>query len=144
MNRNKEYFILPVIIALLVACSTIQNRQDSIDKKEHASLYKIKRIQNHGSYCIVYAIRDGSTFKIISKVNNTSTSDERIRINHYYDLDLVKTLPVDTLLGIPVAPNLGIRGITMPNGDFVKREIRSQNALFFARNLNGVYLIKKE
>ena len=133
-----------LFLTLLAACSTIQNRPDPIDKKRHASLYKIKSIQNHESYYIIYATRNGSTFKIISEVNNAKTSDVIIRKYRYYDLDLIKTLPVDTLLGIPVAPNLGIRGITMPNGDVVYREKRTQNSLYLARNLNGVYLIRKE
>lgn len=143
MKRNKV-FILLLCLALLVACSMIRDRPDPIDKKKLASLYRIKRIQNHRSYYIIYATQNGATFKIVSEVDNANTSDERIRINRYYDLDIIKILPVDTLLGVPVAPNLGIRGITMPNGDVVYWQKRAHYALYIARNLNGVYLVKKE
>ena len=143
MKRNK-IFLLLLIIAVLAACSTIRNRPDTTDKKKLASLYKIKRIQNHKSYYIIYATQNGDSFKIVSEVDNAKTSDEKIRINRYYDLDIIKILPLDTLLGIPVAPNLGIRGVTMPNGDVVYRQKRANYAVYLARNLNGVYLIKKE
>lgn len=148
--RKIACLLLWVFIALTVSCSIIRSQPSSQDNRELTMRYKIKRIKRHKTHCIIYAARNDSTFKIISWVGSSPVYDgEKIKVGESYQIELDTVFSLDHFLGIPVAPNAGIeRGIHITrdgmNYIHVKAERKSHNSLYIARNLNGVYLIKKE
>ena len=130
-------------MGLLIACSATRGNQSSLNNRETTSLYKIKRIKNEKSFYTIYAVRNDSTFKIISNVDSTNVFDcEKIKAGNSYILDLKVIFPSDSLFGKPIAPNLGIRGYSMSNGKEVTLERKSHNKIYTALNLNGLCIKK--
>lgn len=110
-----------------------------LSEGDNASRYYVKRIKAKGSYFIIYATRNDSTYKIISEVaDSTIVGCEVIKERRFYNLDLRILFPLDSLFGKPFAPNLGIRGIRMANGDLIEIEEESHNTLYLALNLRGL------
>ena len=155
-----------MIVGLSIACSATRGSQNTPNSRKTTSMYRIKKIVDEETFFIIYAVRNDSTFKIISdavgplsrlcidKNDSTfkivsvavedSTTDfdgEKIRVGKSYTLDLKKTFP-----GAMDPPNPGIRGIGIGigNGKFATIDVekKSHYALYFARNLNGLYLKK--
>ena len=130
-------------MGLLVACSTIRSNQSSLNDREIALLYKIKKIKTEKSFYTIYAVRNDSTFKIISNVNNTAIFDcEKITAGKSYILELKVIFPTDSLFGKPVAPNLGIRGYSVNNGEVIMLEAKSHNRIYTSLNLRGLCIEK--
>ena len=150
MMRAIVNLSLLVFIALMVSCSIIPSHSDLQDNRGLTLEYKIKRIKRYESYCIIYAARNDSTFKIISWAGSSPIDHgEKIKVRESYPLELETVYPLSRFLGIPMAPNAGIeKGLHITrdgiNYIWVKAERKSHNSLYIARNLNGVYLIKKE
>lgn len=133
--------IILVIVGLLVACSTIRDNPRSLNDREIALLYKIKKIKAKKSFYVIYAVRNDSTFKIISNANDTAVFDcEKIKVGKSYLLGLKVIFPSDSLFGKPVAPNLGIRSYVINNGEVIILEEKSHNKIYTALNLSGLYI----
>lgn len=127
----------------MIGCSTIRDNQSSINDKETALLYNIKKIKTKKSFYTIYAVRNDSTFKIISDVNHPSTSNcEKIRVGKSYLLELNVIFPTDSLFGKPVVPNLGIRGFPVNNREVIMLETKSHNKIYTALNLSGLCIRK--
>lgn len=127
----------------MIGCSTIRDNQSSINDKETALLYNIKKIKTKKSFYTIYAVRNDSTFKIISDVNHSPTSNcEKIRAGKSYLLELKVIFPTDSLFGKPVAPNLGIRGFPVNNREVIMLETKSHNKIYTALNLSGLCIRK--
>jgi len=130
-------------MGLFIACSAIRGSKNSLNNIEITSLYKIKKIKNEKSFYTIYAVRNDSTFKIISNANNTTVFDcEKIKVGNSYILDLKTVFPPDSLFGKAVVPNLGIRGYSVDNGKMVLLEEKSHNKIYTALNLNGLCIKK--
>ena len=99
------YFIIAMAF---IACSVTREINDS--NKEIASQFKIKKINWFRNNYIIYAKRNDSLFKIVSDVKDTDVSyRDKIRVGKSYNIDLQKMHPLDSIFGIPVMPNLGVR-----------------------------------
>ena len=141
---TKKILIL-FVMGLMIACSSTRGDQLLQNNGKSTSLYKIKKIENNKSFYVIYAIRNDSTFKIISNVDicNTKVFDcKKIKTGRSYILDLKVVFPSDSLFGKPVAPNLGIRGYGVNNGKMVMLEIKSHNKIYEALNLSGLCIDK--
>ncbi len=131
--------IILVAIGLFIACSASRVNKSSIDRSGAPSSYKIMKIKKEKSCYIIYALRNDSTFKIISKVDNTNMVDgEEIKLGNNYILNLKKIFPSDSLLGKPVSPNLGISGYGVDNGHLIMLEKKSHNTIYRALNISGL------
>lgn len=135
-------FVLIAIMALLIGCSTVWNERCSPEGSDSALMYKIKRIRTRKTYYIIYASRNDSTFKIVSD-KTPAYNREQIKVGKYYHLELVSYFPVDTLLGIPIAPNLGVRGIGTESGKIIRPDKKTHNKIYNALNLEGLYIMDK-
>lgn len=128
-----------VIIGLFIACSTAQRNLNSINFEEVNSNYRIKKIEDEKSFYIIYAVRNDSTFKIISNVIDINPLDcENIQVGKAYFLDLKVIFPSDSLLGKPFAPNLGIKGYSLNNEKKIMLEKKSHNKIYTALNISGL------
>lgn len=129
--------ILFFIAAMLfIACSSTRDISNNNVNKEIASQFKIKKIKWFRNQFIIYASRNDSTFKIVTDVKNTTVSDcDEIRVGKSYNLDLVKYYPHDSLFGMPVMPNLGIKYV-----NYIEVEEKCHYSLYYAKNLNGLYI----
>ena len=132
-------------IGLLFACSSTRGTQIIFNNRKSTSLYKIKKIKDEKSFYLIYAVRNDSTFKIISNVdkNNTNVCDcEKIKTGSSYVLDLKVIFPSDSLFGKLVVPNLGIKGYIVDAGKMVMLETKSHNKIYMALNLSGLCIRK--
>lgn len=128
-----------VTIGLFIACSVAQRNPNSMNSKEIISMYRIKKIKNEKSFYIIYAVRNDSTFKIISNINYVNPFGcENIQEGKAYALDLKVIFPSDTLLGKPVAPNLGVKGYNINNEKMIMLEKKSHNKIYTALNISGL------
>ena len=131
--------LLLFIASMLIGCSVMNNNSlCREDKSNRATLFKIKSIQDKGKFYIIYAKRNDSLFKILSDPK-VKANGEKIKVGRYYDLKLEKFFPLDSIFGIAIAPNLGIRGFDY-GGKTVYIEQKSHNSIYRAKNLNGLYL----
>ena len=113
------YFIIAMAF---IACSVTREINDS--NKEIASQFKIKKINWFRNNYIIYAKRNDSLFKIVSDVKDTDVSyRDKIRVGKSYNIDLQKMHPLDSIFGIPVMPNLGVRYV-----NYIEIEEKCHNA----------------
>lgn len=135
--------IILTTLGLFIACSSTRINRSPQNKKEFHTLYMIKKIKKEKSFFIIYAERNDSTFKIVSKANLSDLIDcEKIKKGNSYNLVLEKIFPSDSLFGIPVSPNLGIKGYSIDNGQVIMLEEKSHNKIYSALNLNGLCVEK--
>ena len=87
---------------------------------------------------IFYKLEGEDKFKTVSKLKRKANG-EKIKVGRYYDLKLEKFFPRDSIFGIAIAPNLGIRGFDY-GGKTVYIEQKSHNSIYRAKNLKGLYL----
>ncbi len=143
--------LLLFIASMLIGCSVMNNNSlCREDKSNRTTLFKIKSIKDKGKFYIIYAKRDGSLYKIFSKLEGEDkfktvsklkrkANGEKIKVGRYYDLKLEKFFPLDSIFDIAIAPNLGIRGFDY-GGKTVYIEQKSHNSIYRAKNLKGLYL----
>ncbi|NCC99667.1 MAG: hypothetical protein EOL95_08225 [Bacteroidia bacterium] len=124
-----------LLVFICVSCTSL-NQIVLLDK----TAYTITKIKEHNSFYVIYAQRNDSIFKIISKKDTVSFYCETIKKGKEYNLDLLTFFPNDTILGMSVAPNLGIRGVGLADGSIVEVEKKSHSHLYMATNLNGLCL----
>ncbi len=131
--RKLLFYIAAV---LFIACSSTRDISNNNVNKEIASQFKIKKIKWFRNQFIIYATRNDSTFKIVSNIKHTSVSDsDEIRVGKYYSLDLEKYYPRDSLFGMSVMPNLGIKYV-----NYIEVEEKCHYSLYYAKNMNGLYI----
>lgn len=131
--------LLLFIASMLIGCSVMNNNSlCREDKSNRATLFKIKSIQDKGKFYIIYAKRNDSLFKILS-YPKVKANGEKIKVNHYYKLELKKIFPRDSIFGIAIAPNAGIVGFDY-GGKTIYKEKKSHNKVYRAKNLKGLYL----
>jgi hypothetical protein len=104
------------------------------------SEYKILRIKKRASVFVIYAQRNDSIFKIVSEDPGYISNSSKIRKGRYYNLDLVRIFPHDSIIGIPMMPTLTIKGITMEDGSVIGVEKESHYSLYESKRLKGVNL----
>lgn len=93
-------------------------------------LYKVKKIKATGQYYVIYAIKNDSTFKIVSKKEKINDC-RRIRKNESYPLDLSK---IQALGGSEVDCISFGKSVICKEPDI---------QLMVANNLKGLCLIEK-
>lgn len=130
--------LLLFIASMLIGCSVMNNNSlCREDKSNSATLFKIKSIKDKGEFYIIYAKRNDSLFKILS--DKVKANGKKIKVNHYYKLELKKIFPRDSIFGIAIAPNAGIVGFDY-GGKTIYKEKKSHNKVYRAKNLKGLYL----
>lgn len=111
-----------------------------MESSSKSNLFKIKRIDDYQNYSILYAERNDSIFKILSTKDTINTLNyEKICVGRKYNLDLKVIFPTDSLFGIKVMPNSGIKGIIIEDG-IINVEKRSHYKLYKSGNLKGLYI----
>ena len=135
-----KYFTLVLFLLLALSCS-LSNHLNGI--KNNEELYKVVKIKEENTYYIVYIQRNDSIFKVISDKINISNNCNRIKVKSKYKLELRKTAPIDSILGIPIAPNLGVTGMEMTDGSILEFEEKSHYTIYRTNNLDGLCLIKE-
>lgn len=128
------YFII-----LFAACSTPKDITNLVFDNS-SSIYRITKIKTEKNYYVIYASRNDSTFKILSKIDSVDyLICRKIEKGKSYALNLRELFPIDTLFGRAVAPNLGIDGICV-NNKIIRTEKKSHYKIYKALNLTGLYI----
>lgn len=128
-----------LLLIFFMSCTQIKNVP--LKNYESTQLFEILKIKENKSYYIVYAQRNDSLFKILSDKNKRDAALKEIRVKEKYVLELIRIFPTDTLLGLPVAPNLGIKYILKDNTS-IGIEGKFHNAIYRAKNLDGLAIVK--
>lgn len=103
--------------------------------------YRIRRISNRGDCYVIRASRNDSLFLIIGEKYSNNPTGEKLRVGKSYVLDLKQIFPVDSLFGMPFAPNLGVVGIGLSDGSKLSTSRRYHRAIYSAKNLDGKHLM---
>ena len=131
--------LLLFIASMFIGCSVMNNSSICREgESNRMTLFKIKAIKDKGKFYIIYAKRNDSLFKILTDPK-VKANGEKIKVNHYYKLELKKIFPRDSIFGIAIAPNAGIVGFDY-GGKTIYKEKRSHDIVYRAKNLNGLYL----
>lgn len=132
-------YLIILITVILVSC--VSTKQDVQRSKTNDNLFKITKIQSYPEYSIVYAQRNDSSFKIISSNKNSisSSNSEKICKGKKYNLNLQVIFPLDSLFGVQIMPNSGIKGVRL-NGGIVNVEKKTHYKLYQATNLYGMFI----
>lgn len=129
-----------MVLCLSLSCSTAR-KTPTIGYEQRFSMYGIKSIRHKGNVNIIYATRNDSTFVVISESDNTDIPrQEPIKRGGYYPLELEVVFPLESFHGVKVLPNAGIKGIILSDGTFLRPRRKYHNRIYFAKNLNGIYL----
>ena len=73
-----------VMIMTILSCSITKTH-----RSHNALDYKIVKIKKQNSWCIIYAKRNDTLFKIVSKEDlNTTVECEKMRVGKFYALNL--------------------------------------------------------
>ena len=135
--------LLPIlfIIAIFCACSP----KAIMPLGQTNNCFFVKKIKAQDSIFIIYAQRNDTIFKIVSKEERVLESGyKKVKQGKYYTFDLQTVFP-KTLLGTKM-PRPGGGGATGFNFWGVPVSIEPQKGiwdLFYAKNLKGLY-IKEE
>lgn len=126
-----------LFVLLIFFCSSIGTAQVIREKPDY--LLKINRVNDIKSYYIIYAQRNDSIFKIISKKQeNTNNPCEKIEIGKSYLLNLKVIFPHDSIFGFKIMNPLDVRGMELEGGVSVIIEEESHCKIYEAENLNGL------
>lgn len=79
-----------LVCLAIVAC---QSLKPTIPGSKYSGEFKITRIDSTGNYYLLYASRNDSTFKKISKKEETIRGCEPIALNHDYKLTMQSAMP---------------------------------------------------
>ena len=71
-----------------------------------------------------------------------NVDSKEIKVGGKYQLDLARIYPIDSIFGLPVAPNLGIKYIGLKGGVYISVEEKFYNTIYRAKNLDGLSKIE--
>lgn len=128
-----------IFFSSLLACSATLNR----NKKEND--YKIIDIDSINNYYLVYAKKEDSLFKIVSKKEEVKNA-KKIELNKNYTLDLYsRKSEAPTINGVKIAP-INIIDIMCYNYENNTQICTDRKKgiydLYSTKNLKGIYYIK--
>ncbi|MFA5044312.1 MAG: hypothetical protein WC542_00080 [Paludibacter sp.] len=138
----KTKYLVLVFVIFCISCSQTKNIATIESNENNVLLYKIIKIKSIDSCYVIYAQRNDSIFKIISDKDSRYSNYRKIRTNSKYNLYLTRIFPTDSLFGISIAPNLGVKGMGVKGGGIVSVEKISHNSLYMAHNLHGLCIQK--
>lgn len=130
-----------IAVLLLIACSSTRDISNHNVNRENASQFNIRKIKRIKNIYVIYATRNDSIFKILAGGENTESIDyhrEKIRTGKYYSIDIEKLYPHDSIGGESAMLKLWIA-----TSSGIKLEEKSHYSLYFAKNLNGLYIENK-
>ena len=131
--KTKYSIVLFVIIWL--SCSQTKYI-GSIDKNaEQNTLYKIKKIVDYGLFDVIYAQKNDSLFKIISLSDTIISNLKPLEVGEKYSLDLMRIYPNPIIQKTVQDAKIGAI-----DSCFMSIEKKAHNNLYFAVNLNGLFL----
>ena len=135
--------VFSLLIILLGSCSFFTRSNVRVFLKSH---YKVIRIKEKKSVYLIYAEKGDSTYLIMSSKDNPPINQDatRIKVGHYYNFELKKVFPHDSIFGVPMIWNLGIVGIGLPNNEEILPKRNVHYSIYRANNLFGRYLIKPQ
>lgn len=132
--------LLTRILFLMLIVGGCKN-QFVLNEKHATDEYKIKKIENHEGFYIIYARRNDSIFKIIAnKIDSVSCNYcETIHRGGCYKLKL-RNSDVLKSTGEYISDYLALRLSYL--GEYIPREKRCHNRIYFVDNIVGTQLIQ--
>lgn len=133
--------ILITISVLFISFSTIipNNKYLTFQNSKKYRVYKIDSIND---FYVIYAKKEKTIYKIISKKDNL-ISKNKIRINKYYKFNLRSMLIVNGKSIIPANQINEISGWRVDKNTTINFEGDSIRDLYIGNNIKGLYFFKK-
>jgi len=131
---------IPLLLPLFfVACASIKPITDNTKTN---TTYKVYKIDSINSYYLIYAKKNDSLFKIVSK-KATPNNDEKIKINKRYSFKLHSSL-ISFYIGKAFVnmKDLHIGGFAYDDSTVITREKDLHYELYYADNIIGLYFVK--
>jgi hypothetical protein len=139
---NIKFVLRFYIITLFLCCNQYyyKNVSKLTDYKEKTNRLLINEIKIINQYYIIFATRNDSIFKIVSKKNLLIKCDNVIKVGETYNFDLVKIFPNDSIFGIKIVPTFDVSGMRFEDNTEIRTEKSSHYSLYEAKKLNGICL----
>ncbi|MGN7784739.1 hypothetical protein ACTJIJ_09440 [Niabella sp. 22666] len=135
--------LLIAAIAALFSCYSLKKGKL---KSYEGSLdgYKVYKVDSINAYYLIYAIKDGSRYKIVSKKNHNNCK-EKIEINKVYLFDLQPTLENRKIAGDTLLSQntLLVNCFSYDDTTQICFEDNMLRELYNAKNVKGICFIKK-
>lgn len=144
--------VLVLLFAILMSCShskTIhtENTQSNVKNLGATNMasYEVYKIDSVNSFYLVYARKNDSLYKIVSKKEYVENGD-RIQKGNVYGFQLHARSENRTIAGAKLLPQNSLLVTCFSYDDSTKicLERDSINDLHYADNLRGLYLIKQK
>jgi len=134
-------FIIISLIFLLFSCSVTKK----IDQDHNNTSYLIKKIKSKHDWYIFYAVRNDTTYKIVSKKETVQNKASiKIVVGKYYNLILHSNIPV--IDGVKMQPinYLDVECLHFDTNTIICIEPKKGiYDLYSAENIKGLYYIEK-
>lgn len=138
MNR-RTIILLILFSSFLVSCSSL-SKTTFLDSQDNH--YRIERIKRMKSVYLIYAKKGDSTYLIMSSRNNYPFNkvNSKIKVGNFYQLNLERIFPHDSIFGEPVMWNLNV-GMSLPSGKIIFPQKKVHYSVYEANNLCGLSVV---
>ncbi|WP_455584679.1 hypothetical protein [Bacteroides sp.] len=144
IQYNTNVSMIKYLFILLILCWSYKGTAQITREKTPDYSLKINRINNIKSYYIIYAQRNDSVFKIVSrKQDNSNNSCKKIEVGKSYLLNLRVIFPLDSIWGFKIMNPLDVSDMVLEEGVTIKIEKSSHYKIYESENLNGLYYDEK-
>ncbi|MFV0404831.1 MAG: hypothetical protein ACK5KV_12995 [Bacteroides graminisolvens] len=137
--------MIKYLLALFILCCSCKGAAQIVKEKDPPDdLLKIDEINEVKSFYIIYAQRNDSIFKIVSKKRDKPNNlHKKIKVGESYLLNLRVIFPLDSILGFKVMNPLDVSNIVLEDGFTVRIEESSHYKIYESDNLKGLYYEEK-
>lgn len=138
-----------ILVLIFFSCSTHSRLSKNSDSKildnNFDTSYKVYKIDSINSYYLIYAKKNDSIYKIVSKKVAIGNNDNRININSEYFFKLHSNLADAHIGNMKILPqnSLLVNCFYYDDSTSICLERDSINELYHADNVKGLYFIKE-
>lgn len=127
---------------VLISCNSQKSLNKNPNKIKEKEFYEVYKIDSIGNYYLIFAKKQDSIYKIVSKKDVTGT-EKRIKINKKYPFSLKsKRSLAPTINGVKIAPlNVDCFVFDKETSICIDRKNNIYD-LYFADNIKGLCFIK--
>jgi hypothetical protein len=133
--------ILITVTFLIISSFSIKHNNNCLSFQD-SKKYRVYKIDSINDYYIIYAKKEKTIYKIISKKDNSYTKN-KIRINKFYRFNLRSMLMVNGKSVIPTNQINEITGWRVDKNTTINFEGDSIRDIYISDDIKGLCLIKK-
>lgn len=126
--KQKLFILLGFLFCISSICSLEQQTNN----------FRVEKIKKHKSFYLLEASRNDSLFKIIAIINESPKETQKIRKGKMCDLELTRAFPSSDFVSYNEISYFVFDNVK------IKLDKKHHQSVYYAKNLNGLFLIKME